>query len=96
MTTYSVPDQPADPETAALEMIVRLPADILGSTAFTTVLQDYCGVLHAENCFAGLTWVDAKQVASCRPTAGWPSHLPTRSDASERRPARPLRLPAAQ
>lgn len=25
MTTYTVPDNPADPEAAALELIVRLP-----------------------------------------------------------------------
>jgi hypothetical protein len=27
--TYTVPDNPPDPEDAALELIVRLPADIL-------------------------------------------------------------------
>ena len=26
ITTYTVPDSPADPEAAALELIVRLPA----------------------------------------------------------------------
>jgi hypothetical protein len=29
-TIYTVPDSPADPEAAALELIVRLPADLLG------------------------------------------------------------------
>jgi hypothetical protein len=61
---YTVPDNPADPEGAALELIVRLPADILHTTRFTAELQDYCGVLHAEGAFAGLTWADAKQVAA--------------------------------
>ena len=41
MPTYTVPDNPADPEHTALELIVRLPADVLHTTAFTTVLQDY-------------------------------------------------------
>jgi hypothetical protein len=61
---YTVPDDPPDPESAALELIVRLPADILRTAAFTTVLQDYCSVLHAEGAFAGLSWADAKQVAA--------------------------------
>jgi hypothetical protein len=28
------------------------------------VLQDYCGVLHAEGAFAGLAWDDAKAIAA--------------------------------
>jgi hypothetical protein len=35
MTTYIVPDSPADPEIAALELIVRLPAAILHTEGFT-------------------------------------------------------------
>ncbi len=50
---YTVPEHPDNPEAAALELIVRLPADILDSAAFTAVLQEYAGVLHAENCFTG-------------------------------------------
>ncbi len=73
MTAYTVPTDPADPEHAALELIVRLPADILDSTAFTTVLQQYCSLLHAQGCFTGLCWPDAKAVAppcpSTSPTA---------------------------
>jgi hypothetical protein len=64
VTTYTVPTAPADVESAALELIVRLPADILHTTAFTTVLQDYCGVLHAEGAFADLSWADAKNIAA--------------------------------
>ena len=30
----------------------------------TEVLQDYCGVLHAEGAFAGLSWADAKNIAA--------------------------------
>jgi len=64
VTPYTVPDHPADPEGAALELIVRLPADILHTTRFTAELQDYCSVLDAEGCFSGLTWADAKQIAA--------------------------------
>jgi hypothetical protein len=32
--------------------------------ALTEVLQDYCGALHAEGAFAGLSWADAKQLAA--------------------------------
>ncbi len=64
MTTYIAPDDPADPETAALELIVRIPAEVLGTDAYTTVLQDYCGILHAESAFAGLSWNDARHVAA--------------------------------
>jgi hypothetical protein len=64
MVDYAVPTNPTDVEAAALELIVRLPADILHTTAFTTVLQDYCSVLDAEGAFAGLTWADAKNIAA--------------------------------
>ena len=60
---YAVPDAPADPEHAALDLIVRLPREILHVERFTDVLQEYCSLLHAEGCFAGLSWRDAKQVA---------------------------------
>ncbi len=59
-TTYAVPTNPVDPEAAALELIVRLPAKLLGSDSFTPVLQDYCSLLHAESAFAGLSWNDAR------------------------------------
>jgi hypothetical protein len=28
------------------------------------VPQDYCGALHIEGAFAGLSWADAKQIAT--------------------------------
>ena len=62
--TYTVPDSPADVEAAALELIVRLPGQIMHTEALAEVLQDYAGVLHAEGCFAGLSWDDAKAVAA--------------------------------
>jgi hypothetical protein len=46
---------------------VRLPVEILHPEfphLLTDVLQDYCGVLHAEGAFAGLTWSDAKDLAA--------------------------------
>jgi hypothetical protein len=63
-TTYTVPDNPADPEAAALELIVRLPAEIMHIEGYTPILQDYCSVLDAEGCFAGLSWSDAKALAT--------------------------------
>lgn len=38
-TVYEVPDNPTEPETAALELIVRLPREVFDSDAFTIVLQ---------------------------------------------------------
>jgi hypothetical protein len=49
-TGYTVPDDPADPEAAALDLIVRVPADVLETDAFTIALQDYCGLLLAGRC----------------------------------------------
>jgi len=64
MPTYTVPNNPTDVEAAALELIVRLPADLLQTGELTAALQDYCGVLHAESTFAGLCWLDAKNIAA--------------------------------
>jgi hypothetical protein len=70
-TAYDVPDNPADPETAALELIVRMPTSIsdrLTEAAYvlglTEILQDYCTVLDAEGAFTGLSWADAKPIAA--------------------------------
>jgi hypothetical protein len=62
--TYTVPTNPADPEAAALELIVRLPGEILHTTGARPVLQEYCSMLHAEGAFTGLSWPDAKAVAA--------------------------------
>jgi hypothetical protein len=40
--------EPTDPEAAALEMIVTAAEEATGSTAFREVLQDFCGLLHAQ------------------------------------------------
>jgi hypothetical protein len=57
---YVVPDNQTDTETAALELLVKLPGEILR----TNTLQDYYSLLHAEGAFAGLWWADAKQIAA--------------------------------
>ena len=66
-TTYTVPTNPTDVEAAALELIVRLPREVLTDECpdeLTAALQDYAGVLHAEGAFAGLSWADAKAIAA--------------------------------
>jgi hypothetical protein len=70
-TTYAVPDNPTDPEDAALELIVRMPTSISGRlteaayvSGLTEILQDYCSVLDAEGAFVGLSWLDAKPIAA--------------------------------
>jgi hypothetical protein len=55
---------PADPESAALDLIVQAAEAATGSTAFRAVLQDLAGALHAEGALAGLTWRDARLVAA--------------------------------
>lgn len=63
--TYTVPDDPADPETAALELIVRIPGDMLGHDwPPRDALQDFASLLHAEGCFAGMSWHDARHAAT--------------------------------
>ena len=48
MPTYTVPDHPADPEAAALELIVQIPADVLGhNSPPRDALQDFASLLHA-------------------------------------------------
>jgi hypothetical protein len=64
MSAYTVPDSPADPAAAALELIVRFPETILHTDAFRPVLQDYAGALDAEGAFTGLSWSDAKNIAA--------------------------------
>lgn len=63
-TDYTVPDNPTDPEAAALDLIVQLPGQVMHTDQFLPILQDYCGMLHAEGAFTGLSWADAKQVAA--------------------------------
>jgi hypothetical protein len=47
-TTYTAPDDPADPEAAALDVIVRLPADVLGHDSPTReALHEFTALLSA-------------------------------------------------
>ena len=56
---------PADPEQAALELIVRIPADVLGKDSPPRdALQDFTSLLHAESAFAGMSWHDARHAAT--------------------------------
>ncbi len=62
---YSPPENPADVEAAALELIVRLPAEVLHvPPEGCEALQEFCGVLQLEGCFADLSWADAKAIAA--------------------------------
>jgi hypothetical protein len=64
-TVYTVPTNPADPEAAALELIVRVPSDILGhDSPPRDALQDFVSLLDAENCFIGMSWHDARHAAT--------------------------------
>lgn len=63
-TTYVVPDQPDDPEDAALNLLVRVPCDLLGYDQLREALQEYAGLLQVTSCFAHMSWPDAKAVAA--------------------------------
>ncbi|GAB7069776.1 hypothetical protein JCM12141A_40650 [Mycolicibacterium hodleri] len=56
--------EPADPEAAALTMIVTSAEEATGSSAFRSILQDFAGLLHADGTLAGLSWPDAQRVAA--------------------------------
>lgn len=62
--TYVVPDDPADPHAAALELIVRLPEAITGDAAARGLFQYLAAMLDAENAFTGMSWHDAKNAAT--------------------------------
>lgn len=55
---------PADPESAALDVLVQAAEAATGSTVFRAALQDLAGALDAEGALAGLAWVDARLVAA--------------------------------
>jgi len=67
-TAYGVPDDPSDPETATLELIVRIPAEVLRhDSPPRDALQHFASLLNAEGCFAGMAWADARHAAN----RGW-------------------------
>jgi hypothetical protein len=42
-----------------------MPGEVLHTPAdMCEVLQEFCGVLQLEGCFAGLSWADAKAIAA--------------------------------
>ncbi len=62
---YAVPDDPADPEAAALELSVMVPTEVLGhDSPPRDALQDLASLLHAEGALAGLSWHDARHAAT--------------------------------
>jgi hypothetical protein len=63
-TTYVVPDDPADPQAAALELIVRPPETVMGGSGAREPLQELGAMLDAENTFTGMTWHDARHAAA--------------------------------
>jgi hypothetical protein len=63
-TTYTVPDSPADPQAAALELIERFPGEVIGrDDPPREVLAALAALLDHAQVFAGLSWWDAKHVA---------------------------------
>jgi hypothetical protein len=62
--TITIDTPPADPESAALDLLVRAAETATGSTAFRAVLQDLAGALQAEGALSGLAWSDARLVAA--------------------------------
>ncbi|MGV0740319.1 amino acid aminotransferase [Mycobacterium syngnathidarum] len=63
MTTTSTP--PADPETAALDLIVRIAEAVPGAGALRAALHDFAGALHIEAALGGLvTMADARLAAA--------------------------------
>lgn len=61
---YDPPANPLDPEAAALDLIVRIPTDMLDDCGpARSALQDFAGALHVEGALSGLSWWDARPVA---------------------------------
>ena len=60
----TVLDNPAKPEAAALELIVRLPEAIMGDSGVRVILQELAALLDAEAAFTGMSWHDAKHAAT--------------------------------
>jgi hypothetical protein len=62
-TIYVVPDNPPDPEVAALELIVRMPEAVMGDAGAREILQELTAALDLEGTFIGMSWNDAKHAA---------------------------------
>jgi hypothetical protein len=57
-----IPDDPANPEAAALDLVVR-SAEELGDPDDTSGLQEFALLLEVEGAFAGMSWPDAREAA---------------------------------
>jgi hypothetical protein len=79
--TTTISTQPADPESAALDLIVRIGEAVPDTTALRTSLQHLAGALRIEGALAGLTTVADARLAAA-----------TVAEASPTRPAGPSRL----
>jgi hypothetical protein len=62
--TTTMNTQPADPESAALDLLVDAAETVTGGAAFRPVLQDLAGVLLVEGVLTGLAWADAQLAAA--------------------------------
>jgi hypothetical protein len=63
--TSAISIPPTDPESAALDLIVRIAEAVPGASALRAVLQDLAGALQIEGALAGLaTMADARLAAA--------------------------------
>ena len=59
----AIPDTPADPEAAALDLIVR-SAEPLDDPVVSAGVQEFAALLEVESTFAGMSWPDAREAAT--------------------------------
>lgn len=64
LAAYVVPNDPDDPQAAALELIVRLTEAVTHDSGPCETLQEVTAVLDVEDAFAGMSWRDARHVAA--------------------------------
>jgi hypothetical protein len=61
-TPHTVPDNPADPEAAALDLIVR-STEVLDDPVVTEGVEEFALLLEIEGAFTGMSWPDAREAA---------------------------------
>lgn len=61
MTTTSTP--PVNPESVALDLIVRIAEAVPGADALRASLQNFAGALHIEGALSGLSTMDDARLA---------------------------------
>lgn len=62
--TITVDTPPTNPETAALDLIVRIAESVAGGAALRASLQDFAGALHIEGALSGLSTTDDARLAA--------------------------------